>query len=219
MAVAGGSSPLARGLRSPWSAQQRLVGIIPARAGFTRRKPRPRRRPPDHPRSRGVYETSRINVTWSYGSSPLARGLRYHRPDLRPDPRIIPARAGFTIPPPRPPPRSADHPRSRGVYHPPHHRDRLPPGSSPLARGLPMGDGAGQSFTGIIPARAGFTWRGRAPGTPARDHPRSRGVYGRSCRCGRRGSGSSPLARGLPSFILSVGSYPRIIPARAGFTP
>ena len=50
-----GSSPLARGLprRRPGRGFRRR--IIPARAGFTRRRPRRPRRPRDHPRSRGVY--------------------------------------------------------------------------------------------------------------------------------------------------------------------
>ena len=52
---AQGSSPLARGLRWGVRKSSSLSGIIPARAGFTRR-PRGRcGRRRDHPRSRGVY--------------------------------------------------------------------------------------------------------------------------------------------------------------------
>ena len=52
-----------------------LVGIIPARAGFTAMTGRSVRSRMDHPRSRGVYtEPEEIRVT-VYGSSPLARGL------------------------------------------------------------------------------------------------------------------------------------------------
>ena len=72
------------------------------------------------------------------------------------------------------------------------------PGSSPLARGLPVRIAPVQSAPRIIPARAGFT-----PATPttcpsAPDHPRSRGVYSTTMRIG--------LGRSW------------IIPARAGFT-
>ena len=172
-----GSSPLARGLLTAGGDRGGGGRIIPARAGFTRRKPRPRRRPPDHPRSRGVYETSRINVTWSYGSSPLARGLRYHRPDLRPDPRIIPARAGFTTRRTIVTASHQDHPRSRGVYPWVTAPGRVSRGSSPLARGL---HGAGVLLArppGIIPARAGFTDAHAGAGGEGLDHPRSRGVY------------------------------------------
>ena len=74
------------------------------------------------------------------------------------------------------------------------------------------------AYTGIIPARAGFTHDRRGEQRSRRDHPRSRGVYPLPflrfwCR-----QGSSPLARGLRD---PRGRHPRtrrIIPARAGFT-
>ena len=50
------------------------------------------------------------------------------------------------------------------------------------------------------------------------DHPRSRGVYTSKGRPARSASGSSPLARGLPTTPASIPATPRIIPARAGFT-
>ena len=132
------------------------------------------------------------------GSSPLARGLpRRRRPRGDPE-RIIPARAGFT-----------DHGLHRGLD---------PAGSSPLARGLHPRGLHGDPAVGIIPARAGFTGppHGRDTGRP--DHPRSRGVYPGSPSGIVPPSGSSPLARGLPSDrLLRLGRF-RIIPARAGFT-
>ena len=72
---------------------------------------------------------------------------------------------------------------------------------------------------GIIPARAGFT--GSTPSRPARstDHPRSRGVYSPQRRIRLAGLGSSPLARGLLGGTIRICAPPRIIPARAGFTP
>ena len=80
---AGGSSPLARGLRTRWPTSWCSPGIIPARAGFTARC-RPGLCPrTDHPRSRGVY----------HGCSP----------SLSCWPGIIPARAGFTLADPRNP--------------------------------------------------------------------------------------------------------------------
>ena len=58
-----GSSPLARGLREGELFENYIVGIIPARAGFT-----PQRTPQgsptrDHPRSRGVYMCSMVRIT------------------------------------------------------------------------------------------------------------------------------------------------------------
>ena len=71
-----GSSPLARGLHPRAIHHRAQHRIIPARAGFTKSPPTPRRTQPDHPRSRGVY---RVVGSWCGMGS-----------------RIIPARAGFT---------------------------------------------------------------------------------------------------------------------------
>ena len=91
-----GSSPLARGLRHAARGHHRPPGIIPARAGFTRRRPVPAGHSRDHPRSRGVYDMLHEATIGRLGSSPLARGLptrpRHHRCEAG----IIPARAGFT---------------------------------------------------------------------------------------------------------------------------
>ena len=236
---ASGSSPLARGLLVSWFQSYVQPGIIPARAGFTRRSARPGSPSWDHPRSRGVYRPARRSRRTRTGSSPLARGLphtTWARWDVI---GIIPARAGFT---PGPGDRAADgedHPRSRGVYG---------------ARRRPEPD-----HGGIIPARAGFTQETTVPNVKptdhprsrgvyrdfvrkygyvdgssplargllvealggqviTMDHPRSRGVYGRAPRLGDACAGSSPLARGLrrPARRGAVGAG--IIPARAGFT-
>ena len=50
-----GSSPLARGLPVEELEGGTRFGIIPARAGFTVRRPPPEQMVRDHPRSRGVY--------------------------------------------------------------------------------------------------------------------------------------------------------------------
>ena len=156
-ACAGGSSPLARGLRDGLVQDRLLAGIIPARAGFTPTHCQGADPAPDHPRSRGVYRRFLSANMLDLGSSPLARGL--HAGGLAPCGAcgIIPARAGFTTAttPSSPPPK--DHPRSRGVYFhtSSHHNPNL--GSSPLARGLLWGQILAQAPTRIIPARAGFT--------------------------------------------------------------
>ena len=192
-----GSSPLARGLR--WGVQRELPieRIIPARAGFTSTSRTRSHGGTDHPRSRGVYRSSRSRSRGSPGSSPLARGLPITRKVTEKPPRIIPARAGFTCSRRDLGSSPRDHPRSRGVYRFGKPRPPAILGSSPLARGLRRLllrrlDGAR-----IIPARAGFTrsTTGRC-GAPS-DHPRSRGVYGERCSCRVPSRGSSPLARGL----------------------
>ena len=194
----GGSSPLARGLRSQGLPGLLDRGIIPARAGFTRPTRRSSPSPGDHPRSRGVYTVTFLSLMLSMGSSPLARGLpplNLLRSLLR---RIIPARAGFTRIAGIPAGTRADHPRSRGVYQGSGFHAALPSGSSPLARGLRI----------LI-----------RPASPlTRDHPRSRGVYLLAHQSPLLVPGSSPLARGLLVKRCGLRHHIRIIPARAGFT-
>ena len=173
-----GSSPLARGLPGQHIDGWYEAGIIPARAGFTRKPPTADRRAADHPRSRGVYPSSDAPGTACAGSSPLARGL--HRPARSPAQHcwIIPARAGFT--------EQVAAAGGTGL------------GSSPLARGLRREEERIMSTDRIIPARAGFTPASASSSPPARDHPRSRGVYPQDVPDEGRNGGSSPLARGLP---------------------
>ena len=233
--------------------------IIPARAGFTTssasRWPRTRDHPRsrgvyavpgrpsgsgrDHPRSRGVYDIEYTGQAGRRGSSPLARGLRRRHRRPRRRGRIIPARAGFTGGWRPDPPGRRDHPRSRGVYVGDELIVPMPGGSSPLARGLRGGECEPVALGRIIPARAGFTLRCRAPPRwplgssplarglrpdpmlllrPGSDHPRSRGVYEQSITSGLGGAGSSPLARGLRALRPVADAAGGIIPARAGFT-
>ena len=91
--------------------------------------------------------------------------------------RIIPARAGFTVPGSEFAGLRRDHPRSRGVYGFEESAAQNRLGSSPLARGLPIPDRVQDVRIGIIPARAGFTPRAREDHNSWPDHPRSRGVY------------------------------------------
>ena len=215
-----------------------MWGIIPARAGFTHQVRGGRQGEWDHPRSRGVYAYPSTLSSHCWGSSPLARGLRWVAELVADCVGIIPARAGFTTMRYRPAFRLRDHPRSRGVYWDLLRDQGERQGSSPLARGLhsarrvdvlpPRIIPARAGFTrrhghlppagGIIPARAGFTPSPRrAPAVP-RDHPRSRGVYFTIWLSTVPSFGSSPLARGLLGDHDDVHIAGRIIPARAGFT-
>ena len=239
MGDAEGSSPLARGLPRARKSNSLPVGIIPARAGFTRPPVGRRARPGDHPRSRGVYTSRSSPATGGWGSSPLARGL--------PPVSVCPQTS------------TADHPRSRGVYSMTARMTGAPTGSSPLARGLLPTLPQRRPRRRIIPARAGFTWyvlgniRGPYGSSPlarglhrlgddeddalriiparagftrpsssgvisAWDHPRSRGVYPHTAVQAALSAGSSPLARGLPRPHVLDAAIAGIIPARAGFT-
>ena len=71
---------------------------------------------------------------------------------------------------------------------------------------------------GIIPARAGFTTGASRTSPRSPDHPRSRGVYPDLEVFAASVTGSSPLARGLPSTPSRQRRPVGIIPARAGFT-
>ena len=152
-----GSSPLARGLLGRGLGEDRVGGIIPARAGFTDSAIRRPDLPVDHPRSRGVYARWGMSTLKSVGSSPLARGLRGCGALPVRGHGIIPARAGFTKRYILLHSLCSDHPRSRGVYSTPKKRRPGPCGSSPLARGLLAPRQNGKNAIGIIPARAGFT--------------------------------------------------------------
>ena len=152
------------------------------------------------------------------GSSPLARGLPDGALKLVQVGRIIPARAGFTRSTTPSPDSRPDHPRSRGVYERLREEQRVPQGSSPLARGLPLFFFLQACKAGIIPARAGFTRPATSPKSLRADHPRSRGVYQALDVMTDTAVGSSPLARGLPEGTLKASPEERIIPARAGFT-
>ena len=172
-----GSSPLARGLRVGVMVTYTVHRIIPARAGFTLSWTFTDPRPPDHPRSRGVYLGRDANVYCGGGSSPLARGLPAPLLVVGLVLRIIPARAGFTPPRHASQPPEADHPRSRGVYKVVWPLTPSLSGSSPLARGLHRRSTHDTLGARIIPARAGFTFPAVAHGPVWADHPRSRGVY------------------------------------------
>ena len=152
-----GSSPLARGLRLAEELGAHGMGIIPARAGFTRASGTFSPRARDHPRSRGVYAPHQPGGAPPSGSSPLARGLLAEDRLGLPLRRIIPARAGFTRAARPATPSGRDHPRSRGVYHLPEGTPMTCPGSSPLARGLRLRQLGREERGRIIPARAGFT--------------------------------------------------------------
>ena len=199
-------------------ADQCGVRIIPARAGFTSRRSHRTARTGDHPRSRGVYTALRAEEDPAPGSSPLARGLRRGLTPSGLSGRIIPARAGFTLGRGTRTTRTADHPRSRGVYVPGLLQEALARGSSPLARGLRAGRRPHLLDQRIIPARAGFTEPAVGGAAHSEDHPRSRGVYAACPCCTRSRPGSSPLARGLHGGLAHRDPAGGIIPARAGFT-
>ena len=155
--IAGGSSPLSRGIHRRRGVCVRIGRIIPALAGNTTTRSRPGVVDEDHPRSRGEYPPPESSVRFSRGSSPLSRGIPVPGPVRRSVPRIIPALAGntraFSV---RGWP-SRDHPRSRGEYAALYGRAGAGRGSSPLSRGILLLRRSYSMKRRIIPALAGNT--------------------------------------------------------------
>ena len=172
----------------------------------------------DHPRTRGVYSSTRSTCRAWRGSSPHTRGLqRILRTPKRPS-GIIPAHAGFTQGECGAYADKEDHPRTRGVYIESVLLLLLPVGSSPHTRGLLRHRPPMARPRRIIPAHAGFTRPCCRLAVGSADHPRTRGVYDGELRQDGHREGSSPHTRGLLSSILFPGVLTRIIPAHAGFT-
>ena len=215
---AAGSSPHTRGLRRLGVGVGTQPGIIPAHAGFTRRRPCRPRTGADHPRTRGVYPFVHTVLPHHPGSSPHTRGLHLNLDGVTERSGIIPAHAGFTSVTPPSRWSSGDHPRTRGVYAPEGLEPPTRRGSSPHTRGLRPTRPTASRLEGIIPAHAGFTRPGVAAVGRRPDHPRTRGVY--STRVTSRTSrlGSSPHTRGLRWHAVRRPHQLGIIPAHAGFT-
>ena len=197
--VSGGSSPLARGTLRARRVVAVLVRLIPARAGNTGRRTASVVNGAAHPRSRGEHYREGGLFVIAHGSSPLARGTLHHALSRRINLRLIPARAGNTLPTFRLFDLSAAHPRSRGE-----HAITIPSrcaasGSSPLARGTLRVIAHEFGDLRLIPARAGNTRE--AQNTPWRQsaHPRSRGEHILDKCQALANFGSSPLARGTPA--------------------
>ena len=171
-----------------------------------------------HPRSRGDHGRGASARLVIVGSSPLARGplpAPAARMTLR---GLIPARAGTTAWMRGTHRVRRAHPRSRGD-HPIRSRGRCRGrGSSPLARGPPCVPHGCPSCFGLIPARAGTTWRYPRSKVDGGAHPRSRGDHQFNLEAGCTERGSSPLARGPRRFRRLRITTTGLIPARAGTT-
>ena len=91
-------------------------------------------------------------------------------------------------------------------------------GSSPLARGPPRTVQAGAGDLGLIPARAGTTFKLKNRYLVAQAHPRSRGDHTAARFAVAVTAGSSPLARGPRRENHIEPGHGGLIPARAGTT-
>ena len=113
---------------------------------------------------------------------------------------------------------SEDHPRSCGEHLLSVTLLVSSEGSSPLVRGALFSPCEQKSRSGIIPARAGSTYKDNSNPINSEDHPRSCGEHSPSVLLSSPSSGSSPLVRGALGGAVARILVPGIIPARAGST-
>ena len=189
-----GSSPHARGAPSLIRRSISSLGIIPACAGSTSSHGMYQIQARDHPRMRGEHQEF-----CEKGNDMLG---------------IIPACAGSTASLTFAKLLKEDHPRMRGEHPPPPRTLSLNAQSSPHARGAPLENVLVVVAIGIIPACAGSTTARRCPACATWDHPRMRGEHGLMSSSNFATKGSSPHARGAPSFyhvsVLEAVDHPRM---------
>ena len=132
--------------------------------------------------------------------------------------RLIPARAGKTPTKPQPRHSPTAHPRACGENAHKATTAALTHGSSPRVRGKHGRRRQRPRLRGLIPARAGKTFRSPALSPVARAHPRACGENARA-HAGPRDEGrSSPRVRGKRPPLPGPRRRDRLIPARAGKT-
>ena len=113
----------------------------------------------------------------------------------------------------------AVHPRRRGEHTIPGAIRASLDGSSPQARGTPLGTSSEAGNVRFIPAGAGNTGSGSSGAGGSTVHPRRRGEHTSSAQTCAVPSGSSPQARGTRATSFPVDALYRFIPAGAGNTP
>ena len=216
--VEWGSSPRGRG-KPPWSALVHIwMRLIPARAGKTDRSHATAPSVPAHPRAGGenaVKPGTRANHS---GSSPRGRGKQYPHEFPTHKVRLIPARAGKTVLwSARRRPHQA-HPRAGGENPGTSSDIRQDHGSSPRGRGKHYPLTPEIAAEGLIPARAGKTWKLTPRRPSASAHPRAGGENAAPDGLVDPDAGSSPRGRGKRLEPARRRGVPRLIPARAGKT-
>jgi len=152
------------------------------------------------------------------GLSPRARGTHGSGCFQNAHPRSIPAGAGNTSSPGRPPRGEEVYPRGRGEHSGGGCRCLPRNGLSPRARGTQSAQLAAETSSGSIPAGAGNTLLQDVLVDPDRVYPRGRGEHGTIKTARNMSTGLSPRARGTPEPCPSHSGSDRSIPAGAGNT-
>ncbi len=213
-----GSSPRSRGTLRQGQTAQQIGRFIPALAGNTPAKCRPRSRWPVHPRARGEHFGVAFQHGGQHGSSPRSRGTLAQQIVVILAGRFIPALAGNTPRTLACPQIDPVHPRARGEHGSVYQINRAYTGSSPRSRGTHLHGRVRRARARFIPALAGNTLLFLLPSGLRPVHPRARGEHE------GRGFGESPLPGSSPrsrgtlfSDALRFGRV-RFIPALAGNT-
>ena len=195
-----------------------VVRLIPARAGKTQVRGRPRAAAGAHPRACGENLVTVPRQSGKTGSSPRVRGKRRLALEPLDERRLIPARAGKTRLQSGRAPHQPAHPRACGenlhVYWL-HLSER---GSSPRVRGKHCRRQTNSFLLRLIPARAGTTGSNPRRRSPIGAHPRACGENLPANIVQALVSGSSPRVRGKLLGGFSNSLHGGLIPARAGKT-
>ena len=214
-----GSSPRGRGkLRYPTEGRIHHR-LIPARAGKTRARGNPTTCVTAHPRAGGENFTYGLYPSMAAGSSPRGRGKPITINATNDSARLIPARAGKTLPRSH---RETDvwaHPRAGGENWIYASEKSAGAGSSPRGRGKRGCRRRRPWRVRLIPARAGKTTRTKRRARPRRAHPRAGGENREGAHRIVVAVGSSPRGRGKLIDRDGRTEDQRLIPARAGKTP
>ena len=213
-----GSSPRVRGKLQVIPNVGFVIGLIPARAGKTARRVWSSAGARAHPRACGENHPGRRRERLRHGSSPRVRGKHIGPPGGCRRTRLIPARAGKTLPGLAGSRADRAHPRACGENHLARSLSDGRGGSSPRVRGK---RGVGDLVHGLvrlIPARAGKTSSLSHLGSARRAHPRACGENAVAVRARVDGRGSSPRVRGKPIRHRPPPARRRLIPACAGKT-
>ena len=236
--IGAGSSPRGRGGPGGIHRAHRAHGLIPARAGRSRRHTSRTSRSWAHPRAGGAVSSGLTVGCAVPGSSPRGRGgLRSAR--LRGAlAGLIPARAGRSPRTRRRKTRPWAHPRAGGAVDVGKAVPTGARGSSPRGRGGPVGviaqvdrgasgssprgrggldrDGDARHRRGLIPARAGRSQSASPFRAAPRAHPRAGGAVSARFAVPSSAPGSSPRGRGGLRPLDHHRSRAGLIPARAG---
>ena len=213
-----GSSPHGRGKLNNVGRGLEAGRLIPARAGKTLSPLSRASRGGAHPRTGGENVIVSVLANTSNGSSPHGRGKQTEVALQIFTGRLIPARAGKTLPPHPPGAATPAHPRTGGENPRPARRIAMSPGSSPHGRGKPNPRQPNRLPGRLIPARAGKTPRYRRPHKPRTAHPRTGGENSARGLSHAMAGGSSPHGRGKHGYPRPWRAVVRLIPARAGKT-